>query len=74
MTDKTLKETQDALEDAMKLLRSLCFDRGVVLYASCVSDSRDAYRDLCWKHNLFYGVDSSVLHRTDGVEVRLKND
>ena len=39
-------------EDAMRLLRRLCYDRGVVLHVTCVEDSRIAIKDLCNKHNI----------------------
>lgn len=46
-------KTLTALErDALNLLRELCFDRGVILYATCVDDSREALYDLLRKYEL----------------------
>ena len=35
-----------------KLLKQLCFDRGVILHATTVADSRESFREICAKHGI----------------------
>ncbi len=36
----------------LELLEKLCFDRGVILHATVVDDSRESFRALCEKHGI----------------------
>ena len=45
-------------EDALAALKMLCFDRGVILSATCVDDSRQLFNAICEKH----GVDDRLPH------------
>ena len=47
-----MTEHTELERDLLAALKRLCFDRGVLLHATCCDDTRQLYRDLLAKHDI----------------------